>query len=564
MAEHCIIIPVYNHGRELSAVLQELTRLQLPFIIVNDGSEHSETLLIQEAANAHQAHYMQHPINRGKGAALKSGLQHAAELGFTHALQIDADGQHDLQQSRTLLELSRQHPQAVINGEPQFGRDAPVVRRIGRWLSIVWVWIETLSFTISDTMCGFRAYPVTACNELLHQTPLSNRMAFDTEILVRLHWRGIPVIMCPVAVHYPSQGRSHFRMLDDNLRHIGMHLLLVLGMLLRLPQLIWRKCRQQVNDRNHWTLMNERGSSLGMRTLIMLYRLGSRHLIYALLFPVTLYLLLTHHQARQASCNYFRHLNRRRRELGQQIIPVTPLLLFRHFYTFAVAVFDKTLAWIQAPPAHELVFPARTEMLRLRQQSRGALVICSHLGYSDIARAVAHDHQRVTINILVYHQHALKYNTLLRKLNPDAEVNIIHVNEIVPELAIQLRQKIQDGEMIFIAGDRTPPNTAQRSLSLPFLGQNAAFPQGPAVLAHVLGCPVYFFFCLRRRQQLHVYFEHYSDCLQLSRRQRDSEIRTFMSAFVRRLEVLTLSVPCQWFNFFDFWQQHHKAGLDER
>src|SRR5690606_17949432 len=84
------------------------------------------------------------------------------ERGFSHALQIDADGQHDAADIPALLALAKANPEALVSGWPQYGDDMPRSRRYGRWITHFWVWIETLSLAIKDSMCGFRVYPLAA------------------------------------------------------------------------------------------------------------------------------------------------------------------------------------------------------------------------------------------------------------------------------------------------------------------------------------------------------------------------------------------------------------------
>ncbi len=152
--------------------------------------------------------------NRGKGAAVMHGLRLAVARGFTHAVQLDADGQHDLAALSDFLVRSKQQPEAVITGKAVYDRSVPLGRAIGRWITHFWVWIETLSLRIPDTMCGFRIYPLEAVERLLASgIRIGERMEFDTEIAVRLFWNGSPVLSIPVRVVYPA--RQHLQFPND-------------------------------------------------------------------------------------------------------------------------------------------------------------------------------------------------------------------------------------------------------------------------------------------------------------------------------------------------------------
>ncbi|NVJ65232.1 MAG: glycosyltransferase family 2 protein, partial [Gammaproteobacteria bacterium] len=155
-----------------------------------------------------------------------------------------ADGQHDLSKIPELISLSEQHPTALISGHPVYDDSVPMGRFIARYITHFWVWIETLSFKIKDSMCGFRVYPVSACCRLMDTTYIGRFMDFDTEIMVKLYWADTPVIMTPTDVVYPEENTSNFRVWKDNWLITKMHTRLVFGMLIRAPLLIWRKFKR--------------------------------------------------------------------------------------------------------------------------------------------------------------------------------------------------------------------------------------------------------------------------------------------------------------------------------
>ena len=168
-------------------------------------------------------------------------LREAGRRGYSHALQIDADGQHDPADVPRFLAMARETPGAVINGRPVYDASVPRGRLYGRYATHIWVWINTLSFEIRDSMCGFRVYPLAPTLALLQRERIGQRMDFDTEILVRLHWRGVRVRNLETRVTYPSDGVSHFDIWRDNVRISRMHARLFFGMLTRLPRLLARK-----------------------------------------------------------------------------------------------------------------------------------------------------------------------------------------------------------------------------------------------------------------------------------------------------------------------------------
>lgn len=230
----CVIIPTYNNPLTIEAVVRAV-RMQIDdVIVVDDGSDEPG----REACEALQAKglatLVQRATNGGKGAAVKTGFEAAAQHGFTHALQIDADGQHDLQHISEFLAAAERAPEAFIIGYPQYDESVPKHRLIARRLTNFWVNLEVGGKGIvRDAMVGFRVYPVNVARAL---DVRGDRMDFDIEIAVRIAWLGIPIINLPVNVRYLSAedgGVSHFQPLWDNLRFASLHSRLCTGLIFR-------------------------------------------------------------------------------------------------------------------------------------------------------------------------------------------------------------------------------------------------------------------------------------------------------------------------------------------
>lgn len=237
----CIVIPVYDHEVAITAVVERLRTQQFPVLLVDDGSSAACAAVLDQLAALPDVSLLRHERNRGKGAAVTTGLRGAQRAGFTHALQVDADGQHALEDAAAFIEAARATPAAMICGRPVFDASIPKVRFYGRYLTHALVWLETLSLDIRDSMCGFRVYPLQPVLALLDRARLGQRMDFDTEVLVRLHWRAVPMRWLDTRVSYPLDGVSHFRLFKDNALMTRLHVRLLLGMLVRLPWLVWRK-----------------------------------------------------------------------------------------------------------------------------------------------------------------------------------------------------------------------------------------------------------------------------------------------------------------------------------
>ncbi len=241
--KYCVIIPVYNHEKAIVEVVEKLRSFQLQCILVNDGSSESCSKVLLKIAEAEKSWLTlyQREHNGGKGAAVQDGLNLAIMGGFSHAIQIDADGQHKLEDIMRFLKASQTQPDKLILGQPYFDQSVPKKRLYGRVLTNLWIWINTLSFAIADGMCGFRCYPLTEVEKLQQWVKLSQRMDFDIEIAVRLYWQGVDVVNIPTEVQYPLDGLSHFKLLLDNVLISRIHALLFFGMLLRSPLLLLRR-----------------------------------------------------------------------------------------------------------------------------------------------------------------------------------------------------------------------------------------------------------------------------------------------------------------------------------
>ena len=241
---YCIVIPNYNHTILLDELIAKLMQFNLPIIMVNDGSSADATQFFRDLSKKHpNLSVIEHQNNQGKGGAVQTGLRTAFEQGFSHALQVDADGQHDLGDVNKLITESKNFPEALISGKPIYDESIPKHRYYARNITHFWVWIETLSFQIKDTMCGYRVYPLASTVQLLQQKKLGKRMDFDIEVMVKLFWKDIDLRFIDTAVDYPEHGVSHFRALEDNILISWMHTRLFFGMLPRIPQLIFRKFR---------------------------------------------------------------------------------------------------------------------------------------------------------------------------------------------------------------------------------------------------------------------------------------------------------------------------------
>jgi glycosyltransferase involved in cell wall biosynthesis len=229
----CALVPTYDNPRTIRTVVERIRVHLRDVIVVDDGSADAGREAVAALGREGLAVVAHRARNGGKGAAVKDGLRLAHERGFTHAIQLDADGQHDDGQIPTFLDVASRQPEALVLGEPVFDDSAPPIRLRARRISRFWTDLETGGRVIHDPLCGFRVYPLAAVARL---GAMGDWMDFDIEIAVKLVWEGCPVVNVPTKVRYfsPEQGGvSHFRMVRDNVRISWCHTRLCAGALLR-------------------------------------------------------------------------------------------------------------------------------------------------------------------------------------------------------------------------------------------------------------------------------------------------------------------------------------------
>ena len=237
-----VLIPSYNTGARLRQTVEEALAHWSPVWVVIDGSTDGSARLLDDLVDPASEHHrpglvvLQLPTNQGKGAAILYGLRAALQAGFSHALTMDADGQHPAELIPAFMTASESAPQAMILGKPVFDASAPALRVRGRRISNWWVNLETFDAGIGDSLFGFRVYPIAPLLQIMLGRRWMRRFDFDAEAVVRLSWHGVTPVNLDAPVRYLSAaegGVSHFNYYRDNALLTGMHLRLLGGFLLR-------------------------------------------------------------------------------------------------------------------------------------------------------------------------------------------------------------------------------------------------------------------------------------------------------------------------------------------
>jgi|TARA_R110002060_G_scaffold77098_3_gene88196 predicted LPLAT superfamily acyltransferase len=313
-------------------------------------------------------------------------------------------------------------------------------------------------------------------------------------------------------------------------------------------------------DTKHWSKIQERGTYVGIQILLFVYRLFGRKVLSFFLYPVIVYLYFTGGATKQASKEYWQRIF----AVKNSSQTYTHRIGIAHFYSFAQSAFDKIDAWMGRITPERIIYSQTHPIAELQKKQQGAVFIGSHLGNLEVCRALGYGRYQTRINVLVFTHHAVEFNKVLTRINTDSNVDLIQVTHVGADLAILIKDRIDNGEILVIAGDRTSVTSQGRVIYSPFLGEPAAFSQGAFILASILDCPVYFLFCLKEKNNYRVIFEHVAESLKFSRKDRQKSLTAVVNQYAQRLEHYCLAYPNQWFNFFDFWQNDQNVIREEK
>ena len=309
------------------------------------------------------------------------------------------------------------------------------------------------------------------------------------------------------------------------------------------------------NKPKHWSLLAERGSYWGIYFLLKVNQYFGRWLFRLFIWPIVFYFFVTGRTSRRASMTFLQKVYQ---QPGQTVFADKPgyWQSFKHFISFAESALDKIDGWSGKLQNQDILYHNKDIYDELVKHRRGAVFIGSHLGNLEVCRAL-NKHSNTRVNVMVFTHHAVEFNRILKKIDPKMDVNLIQVTEVSADLAIRLKQRLDDGEHIVIAADRTSASSFGRVSKVDFLGETACISQGPFILASLMDCPVYMMFCFKANKGANKGFEMMFDTFeqpfQCPRKQRQQMLQQQITRYVERLSFYCLKYPYQWYNFFDFW-----------
>ena len=284
-------------------------------------------------------------------------------------------------------------------------------------------------------------------------------------------------------------------------------------------------------------------------------KLLGRRLLSPVLYGIVLYFFVFGGRARRSIGQYQQRLAD---WSGQSALRPTRRRVFGQFMAFADALLDKLDVWNGRLKIEDIDIIDPALLRNHLRAERGQMLVGAHLGNLEVCRALAELGEKVTMNVLVHTKHAEQFNRLLGEAGA-SHLRLIQVSELNPAVMLQLNQRLENGEWLAIAGDRVPLQGG-RQVRVDFLGQPAAFPQGPWLLAGLLKCPVNLLFCLKREGRYRVILEPFAEAVVWRRSDRDQVIAHWAGRYAERLGHYCLQAPQQWFNFYPFWKTDDDAS----
>jgi predicted LPLAT superfamily acyltransferase len=297
----------------------------------------------------------------------------------------------------------------------------------------------------------------------------------------------------------------------------------------------------KASEADRWTTLPERGTPASLRAIAWIAVHIGRQVARLLLYPITLYFVISAHAARRTSYEYLKRVRGDSARWWH---------VFRHFQCFAATILDRV--YLLCGEFERFGVTVHREELLQRQieSGKGSILLGSHLGSFEVLRALGVMQRRFPLKVLMDTAHNQNITRFLDALNPKIAGTVIAPDQ--PDTLIKVKESLDAGYFIGMLGDRV--FGGDKTTECQFLGAPAIFPAGPILLAAMMHCPVILFFGLYRGgNRYEIYFEHFADEIVLDRDRRAENIQLWMQRYAERLEHYAGLAPYNWFNFYPFW-----------
>ena len=294
---------------------------------------------------------------------------------------------------------------------------------------------------------------------------------------------------------------------------------------------------------HRWGDLRERGTPASLRLIAWIAIHIGRWTTRLLLYPITLYFVISASEARRVSYEYLRRVRARRPPWWH---------VFRHFYCFSATILDRVYLLRGEFNHFDVTLYQKEILLQKIESGKGCILLGSHLGSFEVLRALGVTQQNFPLKVLMDTTHNQNITRFLDSLNPKIASTVIVPDR--PDTLLKVKEGLDAGFLIGMLGDRV--SSGDKTTQCQFLGAPATFPAGPILLAAIMHCPIILFFGLYRGgKRYEIYFEHFAEEITLDRDRRSEEIQHWMQRYAERLEHYARLAPYNWFNFYSLWDQ---------
>jgi len=310
---------------------------------------------------------------------------------------------------------------------------------------------------------------------------------------------------------------------------------------MRHPEMIPEALESKASEANRWASVPELGTPGSVQALSWIAIHIGRRAASLLLYPITLYFVITAGTARRISYEYLKRVRGGSAHWWH---------VFRHFHCFAATILDRVYL-LRGEFTRFGVTVHGKELLQSQIESgRGSILLGSHLGSFEVLRALGVMQRSFPLKVLMDTVHNQNITRFFDALNPRIAGTVIAPDR--PDTLIQVKESLDRGFFVGMLGDRVAGG--DKTTQCQFLGAPATFPAVPILLAAMMHCPVILFFGLYRGgNRYEIYCEHFADEIVLDRDHRAESVRIWAQQYASRLEHYAQLAPYNWFNFYPFW-----------
>ena len=297
----------------------------------------------------------------------------------------------------------------------------------------------------------------------------------------------------------------------------------------------------RASEADRWATLPERGTPTSLRVIAWIAAHIGRWGARLLLYPITLYFVITARSARRTSYEYLKRLR------GES---ASWWHVFRHFHCFAATILDRVYLLRGDFERFGITVHGKEIVHRQIESRKGSILLGSHLGSFELLRALGVLQRSFSLKVLMDPLHNQNITRFFDALNREIAATVIAPDR--PDTLIRVKESLDAGCFVGMLGDRV--SGGDKTTRCQFLNAPATFPAGPVLLAAMMRCPVILFFGLYRGgNRYEIYFEHFADQIDLDRVRRAEDIQFWMQRYAERLEHYSRLAPYNWFNFYPFW-----------